>query len=431
MQSILKKVNSQYLLLAILFVFSLVLSLVGNTPAKAINFTTRSLSLSRNTNAAATATTIYTFSVAVPTGGNTGLRGVEVNFCTTPLTGSCTAPTGMSVTSATIGTTSPVSGGTLTSSNAGTPNSALASSGTSAQLRFQWGANQTLTLPQTVTFIFNSVQNPTTAGTFFARIGFFGNNDTTYTTVTDSGTVAQSVQAATNVSFKVQEILQVCAGATTVDTNIAFGNGDTCNNSGVTGYLAAVDLGVADPALVRVTPVATGGTTQGNDTDGFVLLRTNANGGTTIQYRVIQDTSSGELKTVGASCNANPSTVTTDRCINSAAQTQTSSAVSTITAGTEKFGMVIPFINRTGSSTTSVTADGNYAGDGASGGTCNNATGANCWTWQYDGTATTLATASGPTDDELVLLRFAATPSFSTPAAFFQANMDIFAVATY
>ena len=91
---------------------------------QAVDFTTRSLSLSSNSNAGSAATTTYSFSVVVPTGGTTGLRGVEVNFCTTPLYGSCTAPTGMSVTSATIGTTSPASGGTLTSSNSGTPNSA-------------------------------------------------------------------------------------------------------------------------------------------------------------------------------------------------------------------------------------------------------------------------------------------------------------------
>ncbi len=444
MQSILKKVNSTYLLVAGLLLVSLLVSTLGSiNRADAVSFTTRSLSLSRNTNAGSTATTTYSFSVTVPTTGNTGLRGVEINFCTTPLTGSCTAPTGMSVTSSTIGTTSPASGGTLTSNNAGTPNAALASSGTSAQVRFQWGSNQTLTLPQTVTFDIDNIQNPTTAGTFFARVGFFGNGDTTYTTVTDSGTVAQSVQAATNVSFKVQEILQVCAGATTVDSSGASLNGsgggsvagDTCDNVGIAGYLTAVDLGVADPTLVRVSPVASGGTTQGNATNGIVMVRTNASGGATIRYRVIQDNSSGDLKVAGATTctlSGGRSTVATDVCINSTDLTQADGTGSAIVAGTEEFGMSATYVNRTaGGTTTAVTADANYDGTGTSGGSCTAATGVNCWTWGYDGSADTLGSSSGPIDDEALILKFAAAAALTTPTGLYQVNMDTFAVATF
>jgi hypothetical protein len=400
--------------------------------ARAVPFTNRSLTLSNNTNVGSAATTTYTFSVQVPTGGNTGLRGVEVNFCTTPLFGSCTAPTGMSVTSSTIGTTSPVSGGTLTSNNTGTPNSALASSGTAPQVRFQWASNQTLTLPQTVTFIFNNIQNPTTAGTFFARVGFFGNGDTTYTTVTDSGVVAQSVQAATNVQFRVQEILQVCTGATTVDSALgALGTGNTCDVAGITGYLSTVNVGVADPTLVRVTPVASGGTTQGNATNGFVLVRTNASNGTSIQYRSVVNNSGFDLKVAGAACAQNPSTSTSDFCINSAPVTQTAGAVSALVAGTEEFGMAVPFVNRTaGGATTAVTVDGNYDGTGSTGGTCVTGTGVDCWAWAGSTTAT-IGSASGPIDDEALILKFAAATAFTTPSGLYQANLDLFAVSTY
>jgi hypothetical protein len=445
MQSIVKKVNSTYLLLAGLLLVSLLASTLGSiSSANAASFTTRSLSLSRNTNAGSTATTTYSFSVTVPSTGTTGLRGVEINFCTTPLTGSCTGPTGMSVTSATIGTTSPASGGTLTSSDNATANTALASSNTNTrQVRFQWASNQTLTLPQTVTFDIANIQNPTTAGTFFARIGFFGNGDTTYTTVTDSGTVAQSVQAATNVSFKVQEILQVCAGATTVDdsvTTLAGSGGgtvagDTCDSVGVAGYLTAVDLGVADPTLVRVSPVASGGTTQGNATNGIVMVRTNASGGATIRYRVIQDNSSGDLKVAGATTctlSGGRSTVATDVCINSTDLTQADGTGSAIVAGTEEFGMSASYVNRTaGGTTTAVSADANYDGTGTSGGSCTAATGVNCWTWGYDGSADTIGSSSGPIDDEALILKFAAAAALTTPTGLYQVNMDTFAVATY
>jgi hypothetical protein len=430
MQSIQKVVRGQYLLPLAFFVLTLTFALVqAITPAQAVAFSNRSLTLSNNTNVGSAATTTYTFSVQVPTGGNTGLRGVEVNFCTTPLFGSCTAPTGMSVTSSTIGTTSPVSGGTLTSNNTGTPNSALASSGTAPQVRFQWASNQTLTLPQTVTFIFNNIQNPTTAGTFFARVGFFGNGDTTYTTVTDSGVVAQSVQAATNVQFRVQEILQVCTGATTVDASgTALGNGDTCNGAGITGYQSAVNLGIADPAAVRVSPVASGGTTQGNATNGFIMVRTNATNGTTIQYRSVVNSSGFDLKVAGVNCAQNPSTSTSDFCINSAPVTQ--AGTSDIVAGTEEFGMNVAFVNVTAGSTSALTRDANYDGTGTTAATCTPGTGVNCWSWAGSTTAT-LGSASAPVDDEALILKFAAASGLTTPSGLYEANLDLFAVPTY
>lgn len=441
MQSILKKVNSQYLILLLFFVASLLMVVLRvSTPAKAAQLTARSLSLSSNVNSG-TATATFT----VTTG--TAAGGFEFVFCTTPLAGAtCAGPAGLATASLAGVTVSTPAGfimGTagnapvcsLTGNAAPASANTVAAAGNTNYCAIRVHHPTTGATAGVTTITLGNLPNPTASGTYFVRIATYTGVNNTYTGYTDYGTVAQSVQAATNVSFKVQEILQVCAGATTVDTNAAFGNGDTCNSAGVTGYLTAVDLGVADPALVRVSPVAIGGTTQGNDTDGFVLLRTNANGGTTVRYRTVQDTSSGELKVAGATCNATPSSITTDSCINSVPQTAASGAGSAIVAGTEEFGMTIPFINRTGSSTTSVTADPNYFSDGVSGGSCTVNAGApidnNCWTWRYDGTATTLATATGPTDDELVLLRFAATPSLSTPSGLYQVNMDVFAVPTY
>lgn len=438
MQQVFKKVNVQYLLVLTFFIAASLLGIMrGMQPAKAVGFEDRSLSLSSNTNASGAATTSYSFSLEVPSGGNTGLRGVEVNFCTTPLFGACTAPTGMSVTSATISASNPAGGGTVTSSNSGTPNASLASSGTSAQVRFQWGSNQTLTLPQTVTFTFGSIQNPTTAGTFFARVGFFGNGDTTYTTVTDSGVVAQSVQAATNVQFRVQEILQVCTGATSVDSagSNLYGSGgatvggDTCDAVGVAGYDTYVNMGIADPTAVRVSPVASGGSTQGNAKNGFVMVRTNATTGTTVQYRSVVNSSGYDLKVAGVACAQNPSTSTADYCINSVPVTQ--AAGSDVVAGTEEFGMNVAYINTTaGGSTSALSRDANYDGDNATGATCNAGTGANCWAWAGSTTAT-LASATAPIDDEALILKFAAATSLTTPSGLYQANLDIFAVPTY
>ena len=438
MQSILKKVNSQYLLLLFFFVISLVLTVVRtSTPAQAAQLTSRSLSLSSNVNSG---TSTMTFTATT----GTAAGGFEFVFCTTPLAGtSCAGPAGLDTVSLEAVTVTAPSGfvlGTggnapacsLTSNTAPASSNTVAAAGNSNYCAIRVHHPTTGATAGATTITLNNVPNPTAAGTFFVRIATYTGVNNTYTTYTDYGTVAQSVRAATNVSFKVQEILQVCAGGTTVDaTGTAIGTGDTCDGSGITGYLSSVDLGVADPTAIRVSPVASGGTTQGNAVNGFVMVRANSTNGTTIQYRTVQNTSSGELKVAGASCNATPSSVSTDQCINSVPQTQTAGATSAIVAGTEEFGMAAFGVNRTSSSTTAVTVNANYDGTGSTGGTCVTATGVDCWTWQYDGTATTLASSSGPVDDEAVLLKFAAAASLTTPTGLYQANMDIFAVPTY
>jgi hypothetical protein len=189
----------------------------------------------------------------------------------------------MSVTSATIGTTSPASGGTLTSSNAGTANTGLASSNSGTrQVRFQWGSDQTLTLPATVTFAINNIQNPTTAGTFYARIGFFGNGDTTYTTVTDKGVVANSVQATQNVTFKVQETLAFCVGAMP-NATVAHGGFaaasltvDCAQSAGTNialGIAPDATTGCVTPVSVRSATCEDPSTTD-DDNYGYAMVRT-------------------------------------------------------------------------------------------------------------------------------------------------------------
>jgi hypothetical protein len=413
-------------------------ALLASQPAQAAVLTSRSLSLSNNRN---TGTATYTFTVT--TSATTG--GVEFAFCTTPLVSStCTSPTGLTVAGTSV-TSSPAGFAVSTAGNAPAcsiatavaPASAntLSGSGNSAcAIRAQ---HATTVAAGATTFTVSSVGNPTTAGTFFVRIATYSSN--TFGTFQDAGTVANSVQAATNVSFKVQEILTICTGATTIDVPFAttpIGTAATCDNSGITGYLAAVDLGVADPTVVRVTPVASGGTTLGNATNGFALVKTNA-ANSTIQYRTVADatgTASGELKVPGATCTVTAlrSTVSTDQCINSTPLTQTNGS-SEIVAGTEEFGVTVPFLNkRTGSTTSNLVRDTNYDGDGTTGGTCTPATpNTPCWAWADTATAATLATGTGPLDSEAVILKFAAASAYGTPTGAYSVNMSIFAVPVY
>ena len=432
-----------YLAVATLFAVASLAPMLASQSAQAATLTTRSLSLSSNRN---TGTATYTFTAT--TSATTG--GVEFAFCTSPLVSTtCTSPTGLAVAGVTV-TSSPAGFAVSTAGNApacGITNNAAPSSAntvgpTSGNSTCAVRAQHATTVAAgATTFTVAGVSNPTVVGTFFVRIATYSSS--TFGTFQDSGTVAQSVSAATNVSFKVQEILQVCAGGTTVDaagTSLAGSGGagvagDTCNSVGVAGYLSAVDLGIADPTIVRVTPVASGGSTGGNGTNGFVMVRTNAANGASIQYRAVQDTSSGELKVPGASCNANPSTITTDSCINSVPNTQ--AVGSDIVAGTERFGMSSTYINKTAGADAAfnLVADSNYDGTGTTGSTCTPASGVNCWTWEPSGTTATVASSTASAvkqlDDEAVILKFAATSGFTTPSGAYQVNVDFFAVPVF
>jgi hypothetical protein len=435
MQNIQKVVRSHYLVLAAFFLVSLALSLVRfGAPTEAAPLTSRSLSLSSNVNSG---TATWTFQVT--TSSTTG--GFEFVICTTPLLGtSCDGPTGLETASlAGVGVSSPagfVMGTTgnapacsLTGNAAPASANTVAAAGNSNYCAVRVHHPTTAAAAGATTITLTNMPNPTAVGTFFVRIATYDGVNNTYTTFEDSGTVAQSVRAATNVQFKVQEILQVCAGATTVDASgTALGTGDTCDSGGITGYLSAVDLGIADPAAVRVSPVASGGTTQGNATNGFVMVRTNGNGGTTVQYRSVINSSGYDLKVAGVNCAQNPSTSTSDFCINSAPVTQ--AAGSDIVAGTEEFGMNVAYVNRTAGGTTALTGDANYDGTGSTGTTCTPGTGVNCWSWAGSTTAT-LGSSSGPIDDEALILKFAAASGLTTPSGLYQANLDLFAVPVY
>jgi hypothetical protein len=459
------KVNSflrkkAYMVAAVVVSVASLAPLLSATPVQAAQITNRSMYLSNNRNNGAA--TAYSIQFDAPT---TTIGSFEVAFCDTPLPGTvCNSPAGFALTSVAFAGTGGLktgvplanisdgtSGTNVTGFALGTAGNAPAcgvatttgtvlstntipASGNSAcgiRIAHSSAAQSFATANRNVWMQFTAVTNPTASGTFFARIATYGTN--TYTTPLDTGSVAQSVRAQTNVTFRVQEILQVCAGGTpAISTATAIGTGNTCDATGITGYTTVVDLGVADPTSVSVTPVATGGATQGNAQNGFVMVRTNAANGASYQYRAVQDTSgttNGELKVPGATCNANPSTSSSDPCINSVPVTQ--AGTSDIVAGTEEFGMSAFGVNRTSGASTAVTVDTNYDGTGTTGATCTPATGVNCWTWRPDGTAATIAASTAPIDDEAVLLKFAAASSLTTPTGAYQVNVDFFAVPTY
>jgi hypothetical protein len=261
----------------------------------------------------------------------------------------------------------------------------------------------------------------------------------TYTggTITDTGTVASSTTQTLTVNAAVAEVLNFCVGSTTVDNATASVGADCTAVSGT-----SLNIGTLDTGATNVSPINTNG---GDNKNGVAMIRTNAASGASITYDSIQQSGTnqkGTLRISGANCNASSATLT-DQCIRAIGTTQ-----STIAAGTENFGMTIGAINcgSVSSYTCTFSAgtynlardtayDGNgtntYTTDsGAVAGTTNQG-----YAWDDTGTAQTIASSAASTtkviDDEAMILKFAATPSITTPFGLYAAQADFIAVPTY
>lgn len=281
--------------------------------------------------------------------------------------------------------------------------------------------------------VITGIDNPSSANTtFFLRMTTYTN--ATYTTpVTDTGTVASATVQTLTVNAAVAEVLNFCVGATTIDDDTTS-VGASCGAIGGT----SVDLGTLDTTGVNVSPVSST-TNTGNDSNGVAMLRTNAANGTTVSYDAIQQSGSNQLGTLrvgGANCNVSVSTLT-DQCIRAIGSTQAK-----ITAGTENWGMTIAGTNCAnatsiytcayGSGTEHLVPSSNYVGQTGSycaGSTCN--TTGNGFAWVDSTTATQIASSSSVVADEALILKFAATPSITTPFGAYAAQADFIAVPTY
>jgi len=245
------------------------------------------------------------------------------------------------------------------------------------------------------------------------------------------------------VNAAVAEVLNFCVGSTTVD-DATTSVGASCSNVAGT----SVNIGTLDTSAINVSPVNTNG---GDNKNGVAMLRTNAVNGATVYYDAIQQSGTnhqGTLRVAGASCSSasgpgggapNPPAASgpyTDQCIDAAGATQFAFG-----AGTEAFGMSIGAVNcgstssytcTFSSGTYNLVRDSNYdcTGNNTFSTTCSQG-----YAWDESGTATQIATSTSSTtkvvDDEALLLKFAATPSITTPFGAYTAQSDFVAVATY
>jgi hypothetical protein len=400
------------------------LTLVAARKGDAAQITLRSLTIS-SAIPGATSTT-YSYAFTIPS--NTNVQSMQFMACTTPV-GTCTGPTGQNI-------------------NQGSQQGTNGFSSTTAFSRDAVGgggctpANNVLCIKRTQatnetgakTVAWNTQTNPTTANsTFYIRMTTY--SDTAWATAVDSGTVAAAVVQTLTVNARVAEILQFCVGSTTVDDATTSIAGDC---SGVTG--TSIDIGTLDPSVVNVSPVSTNG---GDSNNALAMLRTNAENGATVAYRAIQAGSGsnhlGTLRITGATCNGG--TINTDACINAQGGTQ-----GTFTAGQEKFGMTIAGVN-CGSTTSYTCVYSSNSNDlapqtnyiGKSGNVycniCSTADSGNGYAWDESGSAVTIASSASSTikqvDDEALVLKFAASPTITTPFGAYSVQADFIAVPTY
>ena len=205
---------------AVALTVAAVIPLLTNS-ADAAQVTARSIKMGKS-QASATDTT-YTVGFTIPTTASVG--GVVVTFCSnSPIIGiACTAPAGMDVNPSNglvVANTTGLSGFTK---NAATDANTLV---------FTNGTPQAITGPQAVTFDMGStggsdgVTNPSTVGTFYARILTFDTqaNAAAYsdasatipTGVIDYAGTALSINAVIDVTALVQETLNFAVTGTSV-----------------------------------------------------------------------------------------------------------------------------------------------------------------------------------------------------------------------
>ena len=436
--------------------------------AEAYNqITNRSLTLSSGvpglTNVTYTFTlTPHTTNITDP--GNAGVQGIKLIACTSAVdtypgnTGSCVAPTGFSAAG---GGFSGVTFGAQ-SSWQGATNFGVDSTG--ANDCVPSGANHNIicatrsdTTDQTGTphtISFSTIKNPTSVNTAF-YIGIY-----TYKTVNyvapqaDFGATASAVVATLQTNAAVAEVLNFCVGSTTVD-DTTTSVGSDCTAIGGT----SINLGTLDSSLVTTSPVLING---GDSKNAVAMVRSNAGNGVTVAYDAIQQSGShhqGTLRIFGQTCNTvgdvgadADGNTKTDPCINATHL----GAQTVFVANDEMFGMTIAGIN--GGSTTSYStcaygdaaisvAPGDFCNlkpltgyicDGATGGTETYDTAASCangYAWDESGAAVNIASSASSTvkqvDDEAIIMKYAATPSITTPFGPYQAQTDFIAVPVY
>ena len=305
------------------------------------------------------------------------IQSVAIDFCTeSPLyQDTCSAVSGFSAASAGFTAGTGTAGWTMTAAADHIDAHGAAATGT-------------------VSFTVTNITNPSTTGTFYARIYDYTANPDDYTnpsspgTVADFGGIALSTANAVAVTARVQEELTFCV------SGAAF-TGNDC--AGMT--VPNITIGHGSPTLILDS-------TAVDATPAYFQTSTNVQSGVAIRMKD-SNTCGGLSNDGGTTCNIPPA----------------GAAATTFTAGTADYGMNVG-TSTGGLGTVSPTAPYNTAGQYAMDNTS-----------MPDNVTTTygsqIASCTGAVSNTDSTMTFAATASNTTPAGIYTANMVLIATGTF
>lgn len=353
----------------------------------------------------AVSATSTTYRVAfLPYTDNIAVQGIIVDFCEgadTPIIGdtNCDIPAGFTVGTPTIDSTPTSTGYTDLGDGDGTWTASALNSGRTLKLENNGTTGVVLDAQNATRYAFTltTVTNPSTTGTFYARIILY-TSDTgdidSYTAAapgstdaTDYGGIALSTAAVINISAKVQETLTFCVSLAD----------PTANCGGTSAPILTLGHGANEVLDDSVT-----------DTDAaYIQVSTNAQSG--INVRMKNSNACGGLsRNGGTTCEI-------------AARGATAGAIDPgNTPAPAYFGLNVTGGGGTLNGVAPYATGGQYGMDNSTAGN------------QVTSTYGSLITASTvPMDDVENVLTFAATATVTTPAGLYSANMTIIATGTF
>lgn len=383
----------------------------NGTPAYAAQLDSRAIKMSDSTPGASSG---VQYELTFKTGATAGTtEEIVVDFCSdTPLLGaSCAFVTGTSIPSFTAPT---VSAGSITATN----NRTLVITG--------------LTMPQNSTYtvtVTGGITNPSNNGTFYARVYTYNTGDATgYTqaaasgntpvagSYVDFGGIALSAVAQVTITARVMESLTFCASGSNID-----GSGGASSDECSEATAPALQIGQGTPVVLDASRV--------DVASAYTQISTNATYGAIVRMKATNTCTNGGLSnTGGAACN-----------IPGLADGTFTNGESPMAmpAGTAAYGLFVGLSSTTtgiASSTGTVTPDANYY-------TAAHDTGGEGYWYGMDRRNTTdgvlstygdaIASSAGPVSRINNELRFAATPSLTTPAGIYTGNEILIATGTF
>lgn len=432
------RLKSTFLLLAAAMLSLAVLLPTLTSRVNAATLTSRSVTISSSE--ISQTGVEYAFAFTIPSA--TEVEGIRIQFCDAPL-GTCTAVTGFTAASASFVSQGSWSGGTnFGDGGSADENDCTEATNSAREICFERTDTTSENGARTITI--GTITNASVEDTVYARIQLYNDPDFQTGDLVHDGVVAAAMVQQLTVTGRVQERLDFCVAA------IGDGGGtDTTLPASVSACTAisevTVDIGIIDSSsAVSMAPVDNTSSLLGDDEYGIAMINTNASNGTSLTFFAEDPTSvSGgdthqlkAFRVVPTDCDAS-SASTTDQCFQSAAN---GGSGTTLTAGTEWFGVYVPCVDTTqGATATAMTVDADFDGfddTTASVADCENADksdngGLPNIGWNTAGTATDVASRSGVIDDAIVKLSFVASAAATTPTGTYTVVSTYIATPTF